>query len=392
METLKGLERVAGLMEAQGAEGVTAKLLQCILELLKEIKAQNETILKLKSIEADAESKDSSSEGEKPPESGNTFAAAAKKGARVGPTNLRKAPRKKQVVSELEPPRLLFYGLLRGADGEWSEIREKVLSRFETTFGIPRPIWIGRAGAHVIARFRTRAETVEAASRCYAVAIDEAAKGEYVSCLACPHVPMNMREKRDTMMRTMFYLLKYRQDLIREPVMLEVLHSTMEVCEEAKDIILPWIDELKKRDFSLRPISAATASALSVLATDTFTAAAADAVQRSSRSRAEGGFRRGFCLRKTNTLGRLAEEEKDGLPSDSGKNGSGPSGTNSAPTPRQGAAARREEDTNGMDGQLSPAEDTPMMETNEERQVISEPVATAAGASGRSRSRRRRRR
>ena len=170
------------------------------------------------------------------------------------------------------------------------------------------------------------------------------------------------------------------------------LHSTMEVCEEAKDIILPWIDELKKRDFSLRPISAATASALSVLATDTFTAAAADAVQRSSRSRAEGGFRRGFCLRKTNTLGRLAEEEKDGLPSDSGKNGSGPSGTNSAPTPRQGAAARREEDTNGMDGQLSPAEDTPMMETNEERQVISEPVATAAGASARSRSRRRRRR
>ena len=118
--------------------------------------------------------------------------------------------------------------------------------------------------------------------------------------------------------------------------MLEVLHSTMEVCEEAKDIILPWIDELKKRDFSLRPISAATASALSVLATDTFTAAAADAVQRSSRSRAEGGFRRGFCLRKTNTLGRLAEEEKDGLPSDSGNNGSGPSGTNSAPTPETG--------------------------------------------------------
>ena len=78
------------------------------------------------------------------------------------------------------------------------------------------------------------------------------------------------------------------------------------------------------------------------------------------------------------------------LPSDSGKNGSGPSGTNSAPPPRQGAAARREEDT--MDGPLSPAEDTPMMETNEERQVISEPVATAAGASARSRSRRRRRR
>ena len=297
MDTQNRLEGAAGMLDAAGGQ-LSTELLGKILAILEEIKAEFLGRKQGREAPGSEESKDSA-RGELVIEpnggkeaGGGAWATAAKNGKhkpqRSATTKVPSNPargKKLRATTGLEPSRLLFFGLLRGVEEEWVTIKTKVLTKLEKYFGIPTPVWAGKAGPHVIAQFRTKKEAAEATARCYAIAIDEARKMDYITCLVCPHVPPEKREKRDKVMKTMLHLLKYHQSLIRGPSMLELWHTTMEVCEEAHEIMLPWLEELEKEDFSPKAISEEVKRKL--LALNRHGEAMFDAVQRRGAAAAD---------------------------------------------------------------------------------------------------------
>ena len=129
-----------------------------------------------------------------------------------------------------------------------TDLKLRVDEALIATFGIAKPMRTGKVGPHLLAKFQTREAALQAVEAVFAVALKEAKQGDYVTSLAGPAVELSLRNKRDEVMRTMLTLLKFHHQQIPEASMKSLFKTTIETCEAAKEVLLPWLEQLQQPD------------------------------------------------------------------------------------------------------------------------------------------------